>query len=167
MKKEAEVQEVHRHVGEEMSPEVIISWRDKIDEERPVIDSKIAATVAYATALDIAIKKQTKLLSDMKVIITAFAAGQHLPAKTINLEVEGATCKVTFKDDRVVITDPKALQDILGKKRFNDLVVVEPSYKPTDKLKELAIDADNKLADKLRAALAVKGTAPAFSFSEK
>lgn len=167
MKKEAEVQEAHKSIREEMSPEVIVSWRDKVKEERPVVDPKIATTIAYATALDTAIKRQTKLLKEMKERITEFAVAQKLPTKTVNLEVEGAVCKVIFKDDRVVITDGGALMEILGKKRFGDLVQSAVNYKATDRLKEMAVDANHKLAKKLREVLAVKPTAPSLSFDEK
>lgn len=161
------VEEVVRGVRDDMSPEIIVSWRDKIDEEKPVVDKAIAQAIACAAGLDRSIKQQTKMLQTMKDRIAIFAAEQQAPAKTVNLEVEGATCKVIFKDDRVVITDAGELRDILGRKRFEDLVEVVTDYNPSDKLKEMAVDADHKLADKLRQVLAVKPTAPAFSFNEK
>lgn len=167
MKKEAEVRDYQRGVRDDMSPEVIVSWRDKVDDEKPVVDKMMATTIAYATVIDHAIKEQTEMLQKMKLRIAEFASAQNVPAKTVNLEVEGAVCKVIFKDDRVVITDAGALKDALGKKRFGDLVETAVNYKPTDKLKEIAVDANHKLARKLREVLAVKPTAPAFSFDEK
>jgi len=167
MSPEPEVKEVQRGVRDDMSPEVIVSWRDKVDDENPVVDKMIATTIAYATALDIAIKRQTKTLNDMKKRIVEFASAQNVPAKTVNLEVDGAVCKVTFKSDRVVITNPAALQNILGKKMFGNMVFKEFTYKPSDKLKEMAVDANHKLAPKLREVMAVKPTAPALSFGEK
>ena len=64
-------------------------------------------------------------------------------------------CRCTVSGrETVKVSDAGALHGALGN-RFSDLVEEAISYKPTDKLKDLAADADDPLSAQVRAALTI------------
>lgn len=90
-----------------------------------------------------------KRLTEIKEELKALVEPDHV------LCVEGLV-EVNFNSRKqVVVVDEKALKDALGK-RFEDLVITKTEYQPTEKLIEIASDADNPLSEKIRPCLGVK-----------
>ena len=95
-----------------------------------------------------ALQKELKAITDQ--IENSLGAGA-------SLAVDGV-CKVTVSArESFSIADPDRLRSVLGG-RFDDLIDVREEYKLSDKLKDLASNPDEPLAELLRECITVKSS---------
>jgi len=122
---------------------------DKQTGEATPASEHVVELVIEGLQKDAAAKPLTKRVTEIKAELKDLAT----PGTVIT--VDGIVEAPVTLRQQVVVVDDAALKAALGK-RFADLVDVKVDYQPTEKLIAMAADADDPLAQKIRACLEVK-----------
>ena len=123
-------------------------------ENDGLVTSADPGLVALATDGWIIKQKMDALQKDLKAITDQIENSIGVGA---SLAVDGV-CKVTVSArESFTLADPERLRSVLGG-RFEDLVDVCEEYKLSDKLKDLASNPDEPLAELLRECIKVKSS---------
>ena len=121
-------------------------------ENDGLVTSADPGLVALATYGWIIKQKMDALQKELKAITDQIEKSLGAGA---SLAVDGV-CKVTVSArESFSIADPDRLRSVLGG-RFDDLIDVREEYKLSDKLKDLASNPDEPLAELLRECITVK-----------
>lgn len=132
-------------VDVEMIPTATIEWKNG---EKTLAGPDLTALLTRGANL----KAQHDALKDQLDAIKTEILSMIDPGVTIRIE-SVATIVISARE-LITISNPTLLQDVLGS-RFEDLVRIETKYYPTPKLRALADDHNNPLAQLISSTLKI------------
>lgn len=132
-------------------------------EATEIADKKLANSLSRAFDLSVKSKAIKEEYDEIKKFIIEIARKHVGDQQTVSFEYGKVACKVTFsKESEVPKANLALLTKMLGKSRIDDLLKKKESYKPENRLIQLASE-DPEIAE----LIVIKDKAPSVNFSVK